>query len=507
MVWVRHSAKRRSFEPKDVPRPPQVIARIIQEASNPEVSPRQLAQSISVDPSLTAEMLRAVNSGLYAPRSEITSITHAVMVLGGRALRNLATCFAVRDSIRTWRMRSCDVAGFWEASLRRAVAGQLIAQKLKLEDPTEAFTIGLLQDVGLGILFHSQRSAAKQWPRFHAALPHTRHALEREIFGTTHDEVAKILVELWELPANLAQPIIWHHSAQRELSEQQERATRICEAADYVAAVFAAEQGESAIHRVHALLGEGLGIDSEAIDSLLDQVSSHVTDTATDLGFRVREQPQYQNVVRSALRSLVNINLSYEQLVVELEQAIREKEKLTADLATANARLERLANIDSLTLLSNRRHYDGFLASHLADSEATKTPLCLLYIDIDHFKSVNDRYGHPVGDAVLRLCADTLQSCVRTSDLCARLGGEEFAVVLPDTPLDGARIVAERIRSRISEAVLALPETNLQVTASIGVSWTNGGTGVPTVQELGAAADECLYRSKTGGRNRVTLAS
>nr|WP_205305167.1 PleD family two-component system response regulator [Parvibaculum indicum] len=158
---------------------------------------------------------------------------------------------------------------------------------------------------------------------------------------------------------------------------------------------------------------------------------------------------------------------------------------------------------DPLTGLHNRRYMEGHLESLVGDAAHTGKQVSLLIFDIDHFKAVNDTYGHPAGDAVLREFAQRIAHNVRGVDLCCRLGGEEFVVVMPDTDADFAKVVAERLRVCIASRPFALDDdaTVLDVTVSIGLSTTIGGGDSPS--DLLSRADDCLYEAKRSGRNKV----
>ena len=131
----------------------------------------------------------------------------------------------------------------------------------------------------------------------------------------------------------------------------------------------------------------------------------------------------------------------------------------------------------------------------------TKSSLSVIMIDIDHFKRINDTYGHPGGDAVLREVAGRISNAVRDVDLVGRYGGEEFCVVLPDTPNEGVRAVAERIREAISTLPIIVEQRQLQVTASLGVSSVE--TADDAIESLIHRADKALYEAKAAGRNCV----
>jgi two-component system cell cycle response regulator len=133
------------------------------------------------------------------------------------------------------------------------------------------------------------------------------------------------------------------------------------------------------------------------------------------------------------------------------------------------------------------------------------TTMAILLVDVDHFKAVNDTYGHLAGDEILVDTASLLQRVVRAVDIVARYGGEEFVVVLPETGAPGAESFAERVREMIEgHTFLPVGSPPINVTTSIGVA-TFPGFGVDTVQELVAAADQALYRAKAEGRNRVRV--
>jgi diguanylate cyclase (GGDEF)-like protein len=179
-----------------------------------------------------------------------------------------------------------------------------------------------------------------------------------------------------------------------------------------------------------------------------------------------------------------------------------------AVVALDNARLhrivERQALVDGLTGLANRRQCEETLASELARVQRFGGPLAIVVADLDWFKDVNDRHGHPSGDAVLREFAQLLNETVRDIDLAGRWGGEEFLVILPGTHLDGGAQVAERIRLALAgRIVLSADGSPIPVTASFGVAATPPAS---TAAELFSAADAALYEAKRNGKNRVEVA-
>ncbi|MFC5418554.1 PleD family two-component system response regulator [Bosea eneae] len=166
-----------------------------------------------------------------------------------------------------------------------------------------------------------------------------------------------------------------------------------------------------------------------------------------------------------------------------------------------------MAVMDQLTGLHNRRYLDSRLSVLFDESALRARALSLLVLDVDRFKVVNDTWGHDAGDEVLREFADRIRACTRGIDLVARMGGEEIVVVLPDTALDAARAVAERIREKVEGEPFQIQrgQRAISVTVSIGVASRRAGDAGPV--EMMKRADEAVYRAKAAGRNRVIVAS
>jgi len=184
----------------------------------------------------------------------------------------------------------------------------------------------------------------------------------------------------------------------------------------------------------------------------------------------------------------------------ELHKALLE---CTQSLLTDEA-LRAAARTDLLTGLANRRELSDRFQEEKSLTERHGTCFSLIMLDIDHFKTVNDSYGHLAGDRILANIARTLTTSLRTEDICGRWGGEEFLLILPNINLSAAAIVAEKLRNAIGAMQTDWEGQTITVTISLGVAEFKAGTGM---HECIAAADAALYRAKNGGRNRTELAT
>jgi two-component system, cell cycle response regulator len=187
------------------------------------------------------------------------------------------------------------------------------------------------------------------------------------------------------------------------------------------------------------------------------------------------------------------------ELIARIGGAVRVK-RLQDELRMRNEQLDRLSRIDGLTGIYNRRHLDEQLQELSKPATRQEQPLAILMLDIDHFKQVNDSEGHPAGDQVLQEFARRLQAAVRGGNVVGRWGGEEFLVIAPQTNIDEAKILGERIRAAIADQPVDVGHGCISITVSIGCA-----VGVKPA-ELVAQADAALYRSKADGRDRVTMA-
>jgi diguanylate cyclase len=243
---------------------------------------------------------------------------------------------------------------------------------------------------------------------------------------------------------------------------------------------------------------------------IADMIDAHLAATGryseslAEAGRNLHAMASGENV-RDVVRALIEAN---EQMRRETAELIRNLEISRAQVAAFRFKLATAKAIglrDSLTSLGNRRSFDRHLAKEIAEARAQGTDMCLVMGDLDHFKKINDNYGHPFGDRVLKYFADLLQKHIRSSDIAARLGGEEFAMILPQTSLENATLLTDRIRARLEAQQWKNAKSGelfSQITASFGIVRLGENDDS---ESLIKRADTMLYEAKRAGRNRIII--
>ena len=249
-------------------------------------------------------------------------------------------------------------------------------------------------------------------------------------------------------------------------------------------------------------------------------IHSLLHELAENVGSLIDDSAHYDDAMRAhresveKAKSLVNFEEVERSLLEEVSKMMEANQRYRKQLDEANTtvesqreELEKLQSnieIDFLTNIPNRRGFDRRMAETVELAKRHGTHSCLLVIDVDYFKHVNDKYGHLAGDRILRAIADVLKEEKRKSDYLARYGGEEFVLLLPETDLERAKILAERTREKVENSRFRLENRSLGITVSMGVGQIDPINDTP--ESYFDRVDAALYKAKQGGRNRVGLA-
>jgi diguanylate cyclase (GGDEF)-like protein len=199
----------------------------------------------------------------------------------------------------------------------------------------------------------------------------------------------------------------------------------------------------------------------------------------------------------------VRVEIDPTELSARMHRHLERWQRLL-ELRQSKEQLQKMALTDPLTKLGNRATFDMNIKQASAHSQRSGIPYSLLMVDLDHFKKFNDTYGHQTGDSVLRSVADAIKDSARDADICCRYGGEEFAIILPDTTSRNAEVLAERIHRNISRVSRTQPTDCMPITVSIGISCANRHSNSHPSQLI-EEADQALYLAKANGRNRTEV--
>ncbi|OZG71166.1 hypothetical protein BTA51_22605 [Hahella sp. CCB-MM4] len=252
---------------------------------------------------------------------------------------------------------------------------------------------------------------------------------------------------------------------------------------------------KDSVRKIITELLENLNDEGEQLSDFsrtLQQFSAQIQDVSTS------------DALQEMIRELLVETRKREQATHNLQETVCSMASDIKDLRMEMERLNEEANTDSLTRVRNRRAFDIALDKAIHLSMHENTALAVILIDIDSFKQFNDQFGHSIGDKVLRYVASSLTQCVRGSDMVARVGGEEFAILLPETDYVGAMSVAENCRQKIARQPLSDSKENKKLgslTVSAGVGSYHSRE---SIEDLMRRTDACLYQSKREGRNKVT---
>jgi diguanylate cyclase len=219
-----------------------------------------------------------------------------------------------------------------------------------------------------------------------------------------------------------------------------------------------------------------------------------------DRSLRISTSPEK---IRTITRALIDANEKMRRETADLSQNLEKSRQQVAQLNSRLIEAEQLGMRDPLTALANRRAFDVNLTKEIADVRSRGTPMCLIMADLDHFKKINDNFGHPFGDRVLQRFGELLTKNIKGRDTAARIGGEEFAIILPQTTVGSAAVLVEQIRGKLEAQQWKNVQNGQQfsgITASFGIA----GLGEKEdAESLVNRADALLYEAKRGGRNRV----
>ena len=495
--------KTEGLNPTRLPSPPVIAVRVLRAVKKDRSSFEELSEIIASDPALTAKILSIVNSSFYALTYKVDSLEKAVSILGVDALKNIALSFMIVSHMMSDNNELFDFNFFWKRSVTAAVASEIISKHIgKKTDDT--FVTALLMDIGIIVMFlvdplkYRQVLDKKRFTGMDVV------GAEKKVLGCDHQKIGSEVLEKWGLPESIFLPIACHHNAVTCPGELKD-IVKILRISDMASSLYHSNKGIEKLDKLRSFLKDEFGLEEGFANSYIDSVAEKTVEILSSYNLDPGNFKPYSELMMEANEELGRINLSYEQLVIKLKQEKNRAEKFASELQTANEKLRELAFRDGLTGLYNHRYFQELMEREMERASRYGHPLSLIMIDIDHFKKINDTHGHPQGDIVLKKIAAVISSALRSSDIAARYGGEEFSIILPETALKGAAVLAERIRVAVEKLKIPLNGKQITQTVSLGVTTYDPDKKKIKKGIIIDLADKAMYLSKEKGRNRVSI--
>ncbi|QDU08645.1 GGDEF domain-containing protein [Gimesia aquarii] len=495
-----------------LPTLPAVAVKLLELSKDSDTDIKDVIETIKADPAITAKILKASNSSFFSLRSECKGIERAVPLLGTMVVTSLALSFSLSESAITEGPLKSRFDSYWKQSIVQSAAAELLAAKLGNELQHDSFLIGLLQDIGhLAMLRSIPDELVKVLEQAEEQQRDTAE-LETEMLGINHAEVGVKMMERWQMSEQFKTAIRHHHDTVEELqalkSDPEFNAIITIATSAAIGDYFCSPNSGLALQRLQDLTTEFFEMPHNDLHGFLESVQARFEEAAQVFQVNMDDIGSPYEIMATANEQLVRLTMKaqVDSTQASARQAVIEEQKV--QLETENKQLQSKAVHDPLTKVYNRSFFNEAFEKEIYNCARTATPIGIVFADIDHFKQLNDTYGHQFGDLVLQRVAKVADESTRRSDVFCRYGGEEFVVMVSNPTENGIRELAERIRTLIENEVIEFEGKQVPITASLGAV-----VGIPTrntaglAERLIAEADEAMYESKANGRNQVHVRS
>ena len=481
---------------EDIPTLPAAATELVRICKDPEASFDEFANVVALDPGLASKILRVANSASYKRGNDVTNLTRACVVLGLKTLKVMALSFSLRTQLQLAAGSNFSLDAFWQRCLVTSVAARRFARLVNCPKSEEAFCCGLISHIG-------QYALANIAPELYSDVVSAAVGLlptadeERARLPVDHHQVGGALLKAWQMPELFALVTMHWEDPQAAPSEEVARIGKIVHVSDLVSRFVCDQNKPDAVNTLFEQAEFFFGLSSEETHSFVVSIEKEISEMANMLSVSYG-QADLQALLDDARRQVIDISLS---AVQDLEGAHAREAELTREAET----LRWQAQFDTLTGVANRRNFNQRLENTIAARRRgdSTSPLGLLMVDVDYFKKVNDKYGHLVGDDVLKEIAVRIRNTIRDTDFLARYGGEEFVVIVPHAIGDQMEIIGQRVRRCVAEEALRCDGHVIEVTVSVGIAYVHDVAVEDCGYLLLKLADDCLYEAKSQGRNCV----
>ena len=486
-----------------LPSPPALAVRLLELVKKEDYA--KLAEVIRLDPALAARVLAIANSPLYrGGQKEITSLETAISLLGTELIKNIALSFIIARDLKPkgFRELTFDFDHFWKRAVSQAVAARLLGLRLK-EKEEHLFTSALLMDIGIIVFYLLLGDEYLRVFDEKAVSRRPLREIEEDFYGFSHEALGAYLLKKWQLPEHIVEDVRYHHRWEKAPSKYRTHAL-VLFYADLIGGIYFGYHSTEKYQRILKEVPQFLGLSEEETTELIDRVALESRNIFAFFDLPQEKMPTYSEILEESKAELEKLSISYVFLLRQLEEEKRRVEELARKLKIANEKLRKLSILDGLTELYNHCYFQERLQEEFERAKRYKHSLSLIMLDIDYFKKINDNYGHLFGDFVLKELARIVKESLRKTDIASRYGGEEFALILPETDIRGASALGERLRSRVERHAFQMDGISIRITISLGVASIFPAKTSKTPRDLIEIADKALYYSKRHGRNRLT---
>lgn len=493
-----------------LPSLPTVAIEAVKLFHDPNSSNDELIKIIRKDPTIVVRLLKAANSSRYGGRSEVTDLLRAVIMLGRGTTASLVLSFSLaRQSMESSENLEY-FRKFWLRTFVQATAAEVLARQIGSPAFSgDCYTTSLLAGLGKLALLRAEPEKYVEILKTAEARKRSLTSIELEILGFANGTLSSYLLKQMGLPErcqNAIDAISDPSIMDSETDAIQRPLVAVTRIANATASLICDDTPALAVLALRDSMGQIAHFSGLTETELIAEVKVRIEASTNLFDIDPPKLPPAGEVLQDALDQLSR----YAMMVNDIQNS-----EVPREILEENGRLKRkvedllvVSRVDGLTGVSNRSFFLQRFHEHIALHRLRDQAIGLAVVDIDHFKSVNDTYGHQAGDATLKMVAQTLKNTMRETDLVGRYGGEEFVILLEDATPEGLAIVAERLRAKIEETVISFEGKLIPVTASLGLAeGLVQGSDEEFGKHLFACADNAMYRAKNSGRNCFVIDS
>lgn len=484
-----------------LPSPPGVAVELVNLAQHPDTQFEQVEQVVQLDPAISAKLLRLANSSFYARSCKIENLSQAIGLFGLNGTLTIALTFSL-ISTPDDNKSGLDHNQFWLRSLATGIICKKLTKLLHRSDKETFYLAGLLQDIGILVLNQIRPGlydSSNETPSNHQSLIES----ELNLMGLDHSVIGAWLLEEWQFPDVFVTATANSHKLTETTADRDSTDLCACVALASSLAEFWSQSEAALPPEMKSTIVDELGLTDDNIQKLIEETQKEISEVSPLFDVSEVTDAAISSLLRDATEGITIRTLMSGVTLSDSQSRVAELTNQTQNLETEATHLKRKLDFDDLTNVHTRGYALDVLEKYIKNTNDCYFTVSLLFVDLDDFKSINDKYGHSVGDNILKSAAQILKSVVRETDVVARYGGEEFLVILCNAGYEHATNVCDRLISTLAQSSIRVDShRQVSITASVGLSVHGEKSVYQDVTEFIDTADAACYRAKNTGKNR-----